>query len=168
MTETLSATLPNDVEHLVAVVLKKACEQELKLATAESCTGGLLASLLTDVEGCAHVFDRGFVVYTNDAKTDLLGVAPEVLARLTAVSPEVAAAMATGALLRSDADIAVAVTGFAGRGGPGEEPGLVYIAVAQAGRASRVEEQHFGDVGRGAVRLACLRHALKMLQDSLG
>ena len=165
MTETLSPTLPEDVERLVAEVLKAACDRELKLVTAESCTGGLLASLLTDVEGCAHAFERGFVTYTDAAKTELLGVPAELIARHTAVSAPVAEAMARGALARSGGDIAIAVTGFAGRGAPDEEPGLVYFASARAGREVRIDERHFGDVGRGEVRVACLRHALEMLRD---
>jgi len=116
MTETLSPTLPEDVERLVTIVLQGACDQRLRLATAESCTGGLLASLLTDVEGCAHVFDRGFVAYTDEAKIDIVGVAPALLRQVSAVSAPVAEAMAAGALARSAADIAISTTGFAGRG----------------------------------------------------
>jgi nicotinamide-nucleotide amidase len=167
VTETLGPTLPNDVEHLVAAVLRAASDQQLKLATAESCTGGLLASLLTDVEGCSHAFDRGFVVYTDNAKTDLVGVPRLLLDKFTAVSAFVAEAMAVGALARSAADIAISITGFAGRGAPGEEPGLAFFALARTGRPTMIEERHFGDIGRGEVRLACLRQALIMLQQSL-
>jgi nicotinamide-nucleotide amidase len=167
MTETLSPTLPEDVERLATIVLQGACDQRLRLATAESCTGGLLASLLTDVEGCAHVFDRGFVAYTDEAKIDLVGVAPALLRQVSAVSAPVAEAMAAGALARSAADIAISTTGFAGRGSADEEPGLVFFGLARTGRPTSVEERHFGDVGRGAVRLACLREALTMLRQSL-
>jgi nicotinamide-nucleotide amidase len=167
MTETLSPTLPPDVEELVGVVLQAACDRELKLVTAESCTGGLLASLLTDVDGRAHAFERGFVTYTDEAKRELLDVAAHLIERHTAVSAPVAEAMARGALARSKGDIAVAVTGYAGRGAPDEEPGLVFFALARTGRQVRVDERHFGDVGRGEVRVACLRHALEMLRDAI-
>lgn len=166
MTETLSPTLPPDVEALVMQVLKAACDRALKLVTAESCTGGLLASLLTDVDGCAHAFERGFVTYTDEAKTELLDVPAEMIARHTAVSGPVAEAMAKGALRRSRGDIALSVTGFAGRGAEDEEPGLVFFALARTGRDIRIDERHFGDVGRGEVRIACLRHALEMLRDA--
>ena len=167
MTETLSPTLPQDVEQLVTVVLAAACDRELKLVTAESCTGGLLASLLTDVDGSAHAFERGFVTYTEEAKTELLGVPTDMLARHTAVSAPVAEAMAKGALDGSRGHIALSITGYAGRGGEGQEPGLVFFGIARAGRPVRVEERHFGDVGRGEVRLACLRQALEMLRDAI-
>ncbi|MEG1030176.1 MAG: CinA family protein, partial [Brevundimonas sp.] len=96
MTETLSDSLPCDVEVLVEGVLKAACDHRVALATAESCTGGLLASVLTDVEGCSHVFERGFVVYTDAAKSDLLGVSADLIAAEGAVSEAVARAMAEG------------------------------------------------------------------------
>jgi nicotinamide-nucleotide amidase len=162
-TETLSPALPPDVERAALDVLRTAVDKDLKLATAESCTGGLLASLLTDVEGCGHCFERGFVTYTDDAKAEQLSVPRELIARHSAVSAEVADAMALGALANSRADLAVAITGYAGRGGPGEEPGLVYISTAARGGEPTTTEHHFGDIGRGEVRLACLRSALKLL-----
>jgi nicotinamide-nucleotide amidase len=168
MTETLSPTLPADVEALVQSVLQAACDRRLKLVTAESCTGGLLASLLTDVDGRAHAFERGFVTYTDDAKTELLDVPAELLKRHTAVSCEAAEAMAKGALARSHGDVAVSITGFAGQGAPGEEPGLVHFGLARGDRPVALHEAHFGDIGRGPVRVACLRQALKMLRDSIG
>jgi nicotinamide-nucleotide amidase len=168
MTETLSPTLPADVERLVHEVLQAACDRDLKLVTAESCTGGLLASLLTDVDGCAHAFERGFVTYTDAAKREQLKVPPDLLKTQGAVSAAVAEAMAAGALAASQGDIALAVTGFAGRGAPHEEPGLVYFAVAARGGEAWVEEAHFGDVGRGAVRVACLRQALEILRKIVG
>lgn len=167
MTETLSPALPADVERLIEVVLKQACDRGLKLVTAESCTGGLLASLLTDVEGRGHAFDRGFVPYTDEAKTQALDVPADLLRRFTAVSAPVAEAMARGALARSGGDIAISITGFAGRGAPGEEPGLVFFAVLRRGEAARLHEAHFGDIGRGPVRLACLRQALEMLRETV-
>jgi nicotinamide-nucleotide amidase len=138
------------------------------LATAESSTGGLLASLLTDVEGRGHCFERGFITYTDDAKVDLLGVAREILERDGAVSHAAAVAMVCGALTRSSADLAVAITGFAGAGAPGEEAGLVFVAVARRGGQARVTEHHFGDIGRGEVRLKTLRVALEHLAEELG
>ncbi len=163
MTETLSPALPDDVEAAVHQVLEGACDRNLKLVTAESCTGGMLASLLTDVDGRGHAFERGFVPYTDDAKHALLDVPLTLLERFTAVSAPVAEAMATGALARSGGDIALSITGFAGRGAANEEPGLVYFALARRDSAVRIEEAHFGDIGRGPVRIACLRKALEML-----
>lgn len=167
MTETLSDSLPADVEALVDEVLRAACDDEVALATAESCTGGLLASVLTDVEGCSHVFERGFVVYTDEAKNEFLGVPLDLIAREGAVSEAVARAMAEGALARSSADLALAVTGFAGAAGPDEEPGRVHFALAHRGAETRHALQRFGDIGRGPCRLACLRQALTMMREAL-
>jgi nicotinamide-nucleotide amidase len=167
MTETLSPTLPPEVERKVTHVLKSACDRELTLATAESCTGGLFASLLTDVDGCAHAFDRGFVTYTDQAKNQLLGVSAELIAEHGVVSAPVARAMALGALEASEAHVALSVTGFAGRGGPDDEPGLVFLGVARRGGSVQVTEHHFGDVGRGAVRIACLDAGLDMLRAAI-
>jgi nicotinamide-nucleotide amidase len=167
MTETLSHALPDDLERLVHEVLQEACDRDLKLVTAESCTGGLLASVLTDVEGCGHAFERAFVPYTEDAKALCLDVPPDLLRRFTAVSAPVAEAMARGALARSQGDIAVSITGFAGRGAPDEESGLVHFAVLRRGHDLALHEAHFGDIGRGPVRLACLRKALEMLREAI-
>lgn len=167
MTDTLSPVLTDRIEHLTAAVLQKAHDSDMMLATAESCTGGLLASLLTDVDGFGHVFDRGFVVYSNTAKCELLGLAPQQIDRCGAVSREVARAMAEGALAASDADVVLAITGFAGPGAPGDEPGLVHFACARTGRETRCREQHFGDIGRGGVRTACLDMALAMMVEML-
>lgn len=165
--ETLSPLLPGDVERAVAALLERACAAGLTLATAESCTGGLLSSLLTDVEGASHAFERGFVVYSEDAKQDLLGVARAMIDECGAVSRDVAVAMAQGALARSRADIALAVTGFAGPAAPGDEAGLVHFACARSGRATAHREAHFGNIGRGAIRIACLRVALEMMGDAV-
>lgn len=166
--ETLSPALPADVERLALDLLKAATSCDLKIATAESCTGGLLASLLTDVEGCGHCFERGFVTYTDESKAELLGVPSDVLARDGAVSRRAAEAMLRGALQHSRADIAVAITGYAGPGAPDEEPGLVYIGVGRRDGPTRITEHHFGDMGRGEVRLKCLREALEALRQILG
>jgi nicotinamide-nucleotide amidase len=164
---TLSPALPGDIERLAVDVLTSTTKKDFKIATAESCTGGLLASLLTDVEGCGHCFDRGFVTYTNNSKADLLGIPSDILQQDGAVSRRAAKAMLQGALERSLADVAVAITGYAGRGGPGEEPGLVYIAAGRRGQSPQVREHHFGDRGRAEVRLHCLRAALKLLHEIL-
>ena len=163
-TETLSPVLPNHVEEATRRLLAKACERGLTVATAESCTGGMLASLLTDVQGVAHAFDRGFVTYSEGSKTELLGVPPDLLADKGAVSEEVAVAMAEGALARSDAHIAVSITGFADKG---DEPGLVYFACARAGRKTAHREEHFGPIGRGATRIECMRVAVEMMTEML-
>jgi len=167
MTETLSPALPDDLERLVESVLRPACDRGITLATAESCTGGLVASALTDVEGCSHAFERGYVVYTDEAKAEELGVPLRLLRQNGAVSEPVARAMAEGALRESGAGAAVAVTGFAGAAGPDDEPGLVHFAMAATGAPTVHEEHHFGDIGRGPVRLECLRVALRLLQKAV-
>ena len=140
-------------------------ERKLKIATAESCTGGLIAAMLTEVPGSSVVVDRGFVTYSNAAKTEMLGVDPGLIARVGAVSAEVAAAMVEGAIARSDADLAVAVTGIAGPdGGTPEKPvGLVHLAAMRRGGKPVLAERRYGDIGRGKVRLATVRDALAML-----
>ena len=168
MVEALDGALPSDVSSLAETVLRRAHALGLAVATAESCTGGLLASLLTDVDGYGHVFERGFVVYSETSKRELLGVDPEKLRRCGAVSAPVAEAMAEGALRCSHADLVIAITGFAGRGAPGDEPGLVHFALARKARLVQLREEHFGDVGRAAVRLECLRCGLQMLLEALG
>jgi len=166
--ETLDPVLPREVQDRAERVLETADARKLKLATAESCTGGLLAALLTDVRGRGHVFDRGFVVYSDDAKCDLLGIARDKVASRGAVSEPVAVEMAQGALRRSQADIAVAITGFAGPGGPDDEEGLVHFACARRGGESCHREEHFGPVGRDGVRIAALGAALEMIEQALG
>jgi nicotinamide-nucleotide amidase len=139
----------------------------LKLAVAESCTGGLLCACLTEIAGASDVFDRGFVAYSYAAKTDLLGVARELVEQHGAVSEEVARAMVEGALARSAADVAVAVTGIAGPGGgtPDKPVGLVHFASARRGRAVRAERRVFeGD--RTAVRLASVAFAFDLLRQA--
>ncbi|RZM31640.1 MAG: CinA family protein [Sphingomonas sp.] len=168
MIETLSPTITARIEDLTELLLEKADAAGLMLATAESCTGGLLASLLTDVDGRGHVFDRGFVVYSEQAKCELLGLAREQIDACGAVSRDVAVAMAIGALKASDAQVALAITGFAGPGAPGDEAGLVHFACVREGRQPAHREEHFGDVGRGAVRVACLEVALEMLIEAVG
>jgi nicotinamide-nucleotide amidase len=163
-TETLSPVLPDETEEAARRLLAKACDRGLMFATAESCTGGMLASLLTDVQGVAHAFDRGFVTYTEEAKNEMLGVPLDLIREKGAVSAEVAVAMAEGALQSSRANIALGVTGFADSG---EEPGLVHFACARAGRRTLHREEHFGPVGRGATRIECMRVAVEMMTEML-
>nr|WP_243414975.1 CinA family protein [Altererythrobacter segetis] len=165
--ETLDPVLPARVQHKAQAVLDAAHDRELRLATAESCTGGLLAALLTDVGGRGHVFDRGFVVYSKDAKCDLLGIARQKVDSCGAVSESVAREMAQGALRRSKSDIAVSITGFAGPGGPDDEEGLVHFACARRGGEVAHREEHFGEIGRDGVRIAALETALEMIEEAL-
>ena len=141
----------------------------LMVATAESCTGGLIAGLLTEIPGSSNVVERGFVVYSNAAKEELLGVPASTLARYGAVSEETARAMAEGALGASHADVAVSVTGVAGPdGGTAAKPvGLVLFACARRGAATVAREERFGDIGREAVRLASVRVGLDLLERRL-
>ncbi len=146
--------------------------RQLLLATAESCTGGLIAGLFTEISGSSDVVDRGVVTYSNEAKADLLGVPVSKIAVHGAVSREVALLMAEGALKRIKANapgIAIAVTGIAGPdGGTAAKPvGLVHIAVARTGRATRHLECRFGAIGRSAVRLAAIAAALDLLETAL-
>mgnify|MGYP003583446875 FL=1 len=159
--------LPDELEEAAQAFLRKACERSLTIATAESCTGGLIASLLTDVEGSSHAFERGFVVYSDDAKTEMLGIDPQVLNEQGAVSKAVALAMAKGELVHSTAHIDLAVTGFAGPAGPDDEPGLVHFACTRRGRGPVHREEHFGDIGRTSVRVEAVRVALQMMTDAL-
>ena len=163
-TETLSPVLPDETQEATRRLLAKACDRNLMFATAESCTGGMLASLLTDVQGVAHAFDRGFVTYTNEAKNEMLGIPMETILPGDAVTREVAVAMAEGALERSRANVALAVTGFADKG---EEPGLVHFACARPGRRTAHREEHFGPIGRGATRIQCMRVAVEMMTEML-
>lgn len=166
MTEPLDA-IPDDVLEAAARVLEQACDRELTIVTAESCTGGLLASLLTDIEGASHAFERGFVVYSKEAKCELLGIAEKMIDRCGAVSRDTAEAMAEGALAASRGDVALSITGFAGPGAPGDEPGLVHFGCATRGGHRAHRECHFGDIGRGPVRVAALRVALEMIGDGV-
>ena len=141
----------------------------LRLVTAESCTGGLVAAALTDIPGSSDVFDRGFVTYSNAAKRQMLGVQAATLAEFGAVSPQTAVEMAEGALKNADAQLAVAITGIAGPGGSEFKPeGRVCFALARPGRATRSETVEFGAQGRATVRRAATRHALDLLASNLG
>lgn len=149
--------------HLISL----AREKRAMIATAESCTGGLVAGALTDVPGSSDVFDRGFVTYSNAAKSELLGVAPALITDHGAVSEQVAHAMAKGALARSDAGVAVSVTGVAGPGGTQQKPeGMVCFGLASADGIT-TETQLFGALGREQVRAASVKRALDLLESAL-
>ena len=141
--------------------------QELKIATAESCTGGLVAGALTEIAGSSDVVDRGFVTYSNAAKHAMLGVPEATLTRHGAVSRETAEAMARGALGHADADLAVAVTGIAGPGGgsAAKPVGLVHFAAAARDGRLIHREKRFGDIGRSEVRRLSVAEALAMLKE---
>lgn len=162
-----AGALDDDIDAMAAAVLKRVCALELKLATAESCTGGLVASTLTDVKGCSHAFERGFITYTDQAKNEMLGVPRDLIEAETAVSKLVAVRMAEGGLDRSDADICVAITGYADDADGAAPAGLVHFALAVRGRSTRHEKQEFGDLGRQAVRTACVQTSLRMIDDAL-
>jgi nicotinamide-nucleotide amidase len=150
---------------LATEVLAKARAAGLKVATAESCTGGLVVAALTEIPGSSDVVDRGFVTYTNEAKVQQLGVDEALIARHGAVSQQVAQAMATGALAHSPAHASVAVTGIAGpSGGTKTKPvGLVHIETARRDRTPLHREYRFGDIGRDAVRMKSVEAALNQL-----
>jgi nicotinamide-nucleotide amidase len=142
---------------------------DLKIVTAESCTGGLIAALLTDIPGSSKTVERGFVTYSNEAKIECLGVPPETIAAHGAVSEATARAMADGGLAASRADVAVSVTGVAGPGGgSAEKPvGLVHFGLARRGRETRGHACRYGDLGRSMVRLRTLADALGLLEEAL-
>ena len=153
---------------LAAQVLAKARAAGLRIATAESCTGGMVAAALTDVAGSSDVFDRGFVTYSNAAKEAMLGVSPATLAAHGAVSEEVAREMAEGALRNSVAGLAVAITGIAGPGGSEFKPeGRVCFGLARQGRETQVHTVEYGALGRAQVRQAARDHALDLLLAAL-
>lgn len=152
----------------VADLLDRARYWGVRIATAESCTGGMVAAALTDVAGSSDVFERGFVTYSNAAKVDMLGVSEATLAAHGAVSEEVAREMVEGALAHSGAQLAVSITGIAGPGGSEFKPeGRVCFGLAQAGRDTAVETVEFGALGRAKVRAAARDHALELLMRAL-
>jgi nicotinamide-nucleotide amidase len=161
---------PTPLLEQARAVLNLCRERGLRLATAESCTGGLVAGLLTEIAGSSNVVERGLVTYSNAAKHELLSVPLEMLAHHGAVSEAVARAMAQGALARSGTDVAVAITGIAGPGGgSAEKPvGLVHFAAARRGGPTLHQECRFGDIGRSEVRLASVRTALQLVSRAAG
>jgi len=147
-----------------SAVLNAARAADLRIATAESCTGGMVAAALTDIPGSSDVVERGFVTYSNTAKIEMLGVSPETLERFGAVSEEVASEMASGALAHAHAELAVSITGIAGPGGSEHKPeGRVCFGLARSGSPVSTETQEFGPLGRAAVRQAACDYALALL-----
>ncbi|MBK0327072.1 CinA family protein [Rhodobacteraceae bacterium F11138] len=152
----------------VAELLDRARRAKLRIATAESCTGGMVAAALTDIAGSSDVVDRGFVTYSNTAKQDMLGVQAGTLLAVGAVSPEIAREMAEGAMTRAKVELAVSITGVAGPGGSEFKPeGRVCFGLAIQGHPTRVETVEFGALGRAGVRTAARNHALDLLEQGI-
>ena len=163
----------SDDQELIAIahaLVDRLRAGKLMLATAESCTGGLIAGAMTEIAGSSDVFDRGFVTYSNEAKAEMLGVPAALIATHGAVSSQVAREMAEGALRHSRADIAVAVTGVAGPGeGSASKPvGLVYLCAARREGTPSLAELRLGDIGRAAVRRATVVKAIEMVSVLVG
>ncbi len=155
--------------NLALLVSDDARQKRLRICTAESCTGGLLAGLFTEFAGSSDIFERGYVTYSNHAKQDVLGVPGDMLADFGAVSETVVRAMAEGALEASRANIAIAITGIAGPGGgtPMKPVGTVHLACARENRAILHEQLQLGDIGRSAVREATLLTALNLIAKQI-
>jgi nicotinamide-nucleotide amidase len=160
---------PERLRNLAMLILDDAEQARLKIATAESCTGGLLAALFTEIPGSSSVFERGFVTYSNRAKEEMLGVPGDALADYGAVSEPVARMMAEGALANSRANIAVGITGVAGPGGGTKmKPvGTVHIACARENRAIIHEHLQLGEISRDAIRMAAVETALNLIQAQM-
>jgi nicotinamide-nucleotide amidase len=160
--------LGRDLEKKAEEIVRLYSERGLKIVTAESCTGGLVAGCLTAIAGSSAVLERGFVTYSNEAKIELLSVPAELIATLGAVSAETAAAMAHGSLAHSLADIAVSVTGIAGPGGgSAEKPvGLVHFACAIRDAKPKLLQRRFGEIGRAAIRQKSVEVALDLLAEA--
>jgi nicotinamide-nucleotide amidase len=160
---------PDAMRHEAAQLLDAFRARGLRLATAESCTGGLIAALLTEIPGSSDVFERGFVTYSNAAKQENLGVSKVLIDQHGAISEAVARAMAEGAVKHSHADVAVAVTGIAGPGGgsAAKPVGLVHLAAARKGNATLHQECRFGVIGRSEVRIKCVEVVLALLRRAL-
>ncbi|MDI5928001.1 CinA family protein [Rhizobium leguminosarum] len=165
----MMSLFPQDIISMAEAIIRDFTAAGLMLSTAESCTGGLIAGALTEISGSSAVVDRGFVTYTNTAKMEMLGVQAETLLRFGAVSEETAQQMVHGALFRSRAEIAVAVTGIAGPGGgSAEKPvGLVHLAAKSRAGALIHRKMLYGDIGRSEVRLATIRTALELVRSLL-
>jgi len=158
-----------DLKGRAAALLDAYRERGLKIATAESCTGGLVAALLTEISGSSAVVERGFVTYSNEAKTELIGVPADLIATHGAVSESVARAMAEGALAHSHADVTVGITGVAGpTGGTATKPvGLVHFGLARRGAPTVHLERRYGDLGRENVRRRAVEDALSLLEQAI-
>lgn len=159
---------PQDIETLAAAVVQAALRNGVTIATAESCTGGLVAGAMTGVAGSSAVLDRGFVTYSNTAKSEMIGVPGDLIETHGAVSEQVARAMVAGALEHSEATLAVSITGIAGPGGGSEAKpvGLVHFGIADETDTGHIAHR-FGEIGREEVRLASMRIALTLLLDRL-
>lgn len=161
----------DDDMRTAAIALIDLCKRKkLTLATAESCTGGLVAAAISDIPGSSWVLDCGFVTYSNEAKQQMLGVTPSTIDVYGAVSTECAAEMAKGALAHAQVDLAVSITGIAGPTGavPGKPIGLVYFCAASRSGRVIAHDRKFGDIGRSRVRHASVMQALAMLQELAG
>ncbi|WP_186806511.1 CinA family protein [Rhizobium leguminosarum] len=165
----MMSLFPQDIISTAEAIVRDFTAAGLMVSTAESCTGGLIAGALTEISGSSAVVDRGFVTYTNSAKIEMLGVQTETLSRFGAVSEETARQMVHGALFRSRAEIAVAVTGIAGPGGgsPEKPVGLVHLAAKSRAGSLIHRKMLYGDIGRSEVRLATIRTALEMVRSLL-
>lgn len=161
---------PADIVEQAQHIISDFSARGLMVSTAESCTGGLIAGALTEISGSSAVVDRGFVTYTNQAKMDMIGVTEATLIAHGAVSKETALQMVHGALFRSRAAVAVAVTGIAGPGGGSVEKPVGLVHLAAKSRSGKIvhREMRYGDIGRTEVRLATVRTALEMLLDAAG
>ena len=159
--------LDRDIAEAAASLIKLCTERKLTIATAESCTGGLVAGALTSVPGSSAVLDRGFVTYSNEAKQQMLGVPAAILRAYGEVSRQTADAMAQGVLEKSKVDLAVSVTGIAGPGGgsAAKPVGLVHFAAASRDGASMHDAKRYGDIGRDEVRRLSVLQALRMLKE---
>ena len=160
--------LPKEINNLAVNVIKSAKDKGWFVATAESCTGGLIGGALTDVAGSSAVVDRGFITYTNKAKMQILGVSADTLRDVGAVDEKTACEMALGAIAKSASHLAVAVTGIAGPGGSGHKPGgRVHLATAGKDGVIEHRQMDYGDIGRDEVRLATVTTALEMLLKAM-
>ncbi len=161
--------MTSDLRERAVVLIRAYTERGLKIAMAESCTGGLVAALLTEIPGSSAVVERGYVTYSNEAKSEMIGVPAGLIAAHGAVSEPVARAMADGALSRSKADVAVAITGIAGPGGAtATKPvGLVHFGVARKDAPTRHLERRYGDLGREQVRRRAVEDALALLESAI-
>jgi nicotinamide-nucleotide amidase len=164
-----STEIEDEVAEHVGALMALCREKGIMIATAESCTGGLIAGTLTEISGSSAMLDRGFITYSNEAKTDLLGVPAEMIERNGAVSGEVAAAMAEGALARANADLTIAVTGIAGpEGGTDLKPvGLVWFGCAASWAPTFVHKTVFPDEGRAFIRHAAVMAAIEILTETV-
>ena len=165
----MNSLFPLEIETLARLLLEEARGRGWRIVTAESCTGGLVAGALTDIAGSSDVVERGFVTYSNRAKSELLDIPDDLIADCGAVSEPVARAMAEGALARSNAHLSVAITGVAGPGGgsPMKPVGTVHFATAAANGGIRHREERFGELGRTGIRLASVQVALEMMRERI-